>query len=88
MWSHAVKEYRRLMLPWRLTGPKREEGAEGGRKLHNKQLYSLHPLPGIVMMMKLMMGWTRYVAHVRAVRNAQSTTLWSANGKGRENLGD
>jgi hypothetical protein len=39
------------MVPRRIIGPKREAEVEEGRKLYNKQLYSLHPLPGIFMMM-------------------------------------
>jgi hypothetical protein len=63
------------MVPMRLIEPKRDEEIEEGRKLHNKQLYSLNSLPSVLMMMKLMLGWAGYVAHVRAVRNVQSTVL-------------
>jgi hypothetical protein len=52
-WSVTLTEQHRLRVfenrvLRRITGPKREEGAGGWRRLHNEELHNLYTSPSII----------------------------------------
>jgi hypothetical protein len=61
----------------RTFGPKREEVAEGCRKLHKKELHNLHASQNIIRIMR----WTLHVAWMREIRNAYKLFIGKPDGK-------
>jgi hypothetical protein len=56
---------------WRILSPRRDEVADGWRKLHNEDLHNLSSSPSTVTMIKSSkMRWVRHVALMWAKRNA------------------
>jgi hypothetical protein len=63
-----VSEYRALR---RTFGPKMEEVAGDWRRLHNEELRSLYPPPGVIKAIELKrMRWPGHVARIGDKRNA------------------
>jgi hypothetical protein len=59
----------------RIFGPKRDEVAEGCRKLHNEELHNLYPSPSTIRMMKSRrMRRARHVAGVK--RRGMHAGFW------------
>jgi hypothetical protein len=89
IWSLIVREERRLRMfenrvLRKIFWPKRDEGTEEWRKLHNKDLYSS---PNIVRMIKSRrMRWAGYVA--RKGREEVYTGFWWGNLRERGHLED
>jgi hypothetical protein len=55
----------------RILGPKRVEVTEEWRKLHKEELYDLHCLPSIILVIKSRrMRWAEHVARVEDRRGA------------------
>jgi hypothetical protein len=50
----------------RIFGPKREEGMEGWRELHNDELYNLYSSSDIIRIMR----WAWYVVRMGTMRSA------------------
>jgi hypothetical protein len=49
--------------PYAILGPKRDEVAEGWRKLHNEELHNLYSSPRIIrIIMSRRMRWAGHVA--------------------------
>jgi hypothetical protein len=66
----------------RIFGPKREEVAEGWRRLHNEELRNLYASPNIVRVIKPRR--MRLAGHVERMGGMRSTQIfWSENLKGR-----
>jgi hypothetical protein len=47
--EHRLRVFEKTVLR-RIFGPKRDKVIGGWRKLHNEDLYNLHPLPSIIRM--------------------------------------
>jgi hypothetical protein len=55
----------------RISGPKRDKGTRGWRKLHNEEHHNLYSSPNIIRMVKSRkMRWVGHVACIRKMRNA------------------
>jgi hypothetical protein len=61
----------------RILGPKREEVAEGWRRLHNEELHNLYVSPSIIRIIKSeKIRWERHIECVRGMRNSYSILVW------------
>jgi hypothetical protein len=66
----------------RIFAPKREEGTEGWRRLHNDQLHNLCASPAIVRVIILLrMIWARHIAQMGERRNAYSILVGKSEEK-------
>jgi hypothetical protein len=66
----------------RIFGPKREEVAEGWRRLHNEELHNLYTSPNIVRVIKSRrLSWKRHVALMVDIRNAYKILVGKLEGK-------
>jgi hypothetical protein len=66
----------------RIFGPKRNEVARGGKKLHNEELHNLYsPLSIIRMIKSRRMRWVGHVARIGEKRNAYRSILGKPEGK-------
>jgi hypothetical protein len=54
----------------KLFGPKRDEVTGEWRKLHKQELYDLHCLQNIVLVIKSRMRWTEHVTRMEDRRDA------------------
>jgi hypothetical protein len=82
MEEHRLKVFEKRVLR-RIFGPKRDEVAEGWRKLHNEELHNLNSSPSIIRMMKSRrMRWTVHVARMVAKRNEYRIVVGKPEGKG------
>jgi hypothetical protein len=58
------------------TGSKREEVAEGWRRLHNEQLHNLYTSPNIIRVIKSRgMEWVGHVAYMGKMRSLYKITV-------------
>jgi len=58
-----------------MSGPKRVEGAEGWRRLHNEELHNLYTSPNIKVIKSRRMRWAGHVTHVHG-RNETCTQYY------------
>jgi hypothetical protein len=66
----------------KIFGPKREEGAGGWRKLQNEGLHNVYSFPNINRVLKSRwMGWSRHVACVEGMINANNNLVGKTEGK-------
>jgi len=90
-WSLTLRDESRLRVfenrvLRRVFGPKRNEVTGEWRKLHNKELSDLYPLPNIVRVVKsIRMRWVGHVAHMGGERCVQGSD-WETCGK--ETIGE
>jgi hypothetical protein len=75
LWKeHRLRVFENRVLR-RIFGPKREEVAEGWRRLHNEELNNLYASPNIVRVFKSMRK--RWAGHVtRMGKGEMHTILW------------
>jgi hypothetical protein len=60
---------------------KREEVAEGWRRLHNEWFHNLYVLPNIRVIRSRMVRWVGHVAHMGEMRNLYRTLVRKCEGK-------
>jgi hypothetical protein len=66
----------------RVFGPRREEVAEGWKRLHNEKLHNLYTSPNVVMVIKARrMRWTGHVARTGKTRCAHEILAGKPEGK-------
>jgi hypothetical protein len=66
----------------RIFGPKRDEVADGWRKLHNEELHGLYYSPSIVRAIKARrMRWAGHVARMGEVRGAYNILVGKPEGR-------
>jgi hypothetical protein len=66
----------------RIFGSKREEVAEGWRRLHNEELHNLYASPNTISVIKLSrMRWVWHVARMGKKRNAYKILVGKPEGK-------
>jgi hypothetical protein len=72
---HRLRVYENRMLR-RISGSKREEVAEGWRRLHNEKLHNLYASPNIIRVIKSRkMRWGWHVARMGEVRIASNSLV-------------
>jgi hypothetical protein len=54
----------------RIFGPKREEAAEGWRRLHNEEFHNLYTSPNVIRLIKSRMILAEYIARMREMNDA------------------
>jgi hypothetical protein len=65
-----------------ISGPKRQEMAEGWRRLYDEELHNLYTLPNITRVIKSRrMRWVSHVACMGYVRNASEILIGKPKGK-------
>jgi hypothetical protein len=66
----------------RIFGPKREDGAEGRRRLHNEEYDNLYASRSIIRLIKSRrMVWAGNVAHMGEMRNAYNILVRKPEGR-------
>jgi hypothetical protein len=81
-WSLTLRGERRLRVPRRVFGPKRNEVTGEWRKLHNEELNDLYSLPNIVRVVKSRrMRWAGHVAHMEEDSGVYRVLVGKPEGK-------
>jgi hypothetical protein len=81
MQEHRLRVFENRVLKG-MFGPKKEEGNEGCRKLHNDKVYSSYFSSDIIRMIKSRrMRWTGHVARLEKKRNAYKVLFGKPEGK-------
>jgi len=78
--EHRLRVFENRVLR-RIFGPKREEVAEGWRKLHSEELHNLNTYPNTIQVIKpRRMGWAGHVSCMREMGNAYSILVGKSEG--------
>jgi hypothetical protein len=78
--EHGLRVFENRVLR-RIFGPRRDDVDGGWRKLHNKELHDLYPLPTIITIIKLRMRLARHVSGIGEKRNSYRVLLGKSEGK-------
>jgi hypothetical protein len=65
----------------RISGPKKEKGVGGLRRLHNEELHDFYNSPDIIRVIKSRMRWVGYGAQTGEMRNAYIILVGKPEGK-------
>jgi hypothetical protein len=88
IWPTTLREEHTLRVSEnrRILGPQREEVARSLRKLHNEELHSLYPSPGVIIRI-IKSRRMKWAGHERFVEVRHAYRVLIGNPEGKRSLG-